>query len=375
MLFLWECEVVASGIEERRGGVAMQMHEVETRQAYTILIPAYNPDEALVTLVEKLRASGFSTIVVVNDGSDESTVGIFEKVASFVDQVLAHEQNQGKGAALKTGLQYIAETYPDKLGVITVDADGQHLPEDVVNVYEEGVSKPHHLIMGCRDFSGDAIPLRSRFGNQATRLVMLIGSGLKLRDTQTGLRAIPIRYARQLIDIPGNRYEFEMNMLTFTKRLQVPIQQTTIQTVYKNENDSSHFRPILDSILIYRMFLMYSLSSVASFLVDVGMYALFIYLLSPYFDTAHVVIATVIARIISSLFNYLVNRKVVFDSKARRSLPKYFSLVVLQMAVSALLVYLLFLLFRQGEVILKVIVDSFLFFVSYYIQKRWIFKK
>lgn len=353
----------------------MQVQEVETRQAYTILIPAYNPDDALVTLVERLRTSGFSTIVVVNDGSDESTLGIFETVASFVDQVLTHELNQGKGAALKTGLQYIAETYPDKLGVITVDADGQHLPEDVVNVYEEGVNKPHHLIMGCRDFSGDAIPLRSRFGNQATRLVMLIGSGLKLKDTQTGLRAIPMRYARQLIDIPGNRYEFEMNMLTLTKRLQVPIQQTTIQTVYENENDSSHFRPILDSILIYRMFLMYSVSSVASFLVDVGMYAVFILLLSPYFATAHVVIATVIARIISSLFNYFVNRKVVFHSKARRSLSKYFSLVVLQMATSALLVYLLFLLFRQGEVILKIIVDSFLFFVSYYVQKRWIFKK
>jgi glycosyltransferase involved in cell wall biosynthesis len=355
--------------------VAMQMHEVETRQAYSILIPAYNPDEALVTLVEKLRASGFANIIVVNDGSNESSVGTFDKIASFVDQVLTHEQNQGKGAAIKTGLRYVVDTYPDKTGVITVDADGQHLPQDVVSVYEEGLNKPHHLIMGCRDFSGDAIPFRSRFGNQATRLVMLIGSGLKLKDTQTGLRAIPMRYARQLLDIPGNRYEFEMNMLTFTKRLQVPIQQTTIQTVYENENDSSHFRPILDSILIYRMFLMYSLSSVASFLVDVGMYALFIYLLSPYFDTAHVVIATVIARIISSLFNYLVNRKVVFDSKARRSLPKYFSLVVLQMAVSALLVYLLFLLLRQGEVILKVVVDSSLFFVSYYVQKRWIFKK
>lgn len=353
----------------------MQMHEVETRQAYSILIPAYNPDEALVTLVEKLRSSGFSNIIVVNDGSDESSVGAFDKIASFVDQVLTHEQNQGKGAAIKTGLRYVVDTYPDKMGVITVDADGQHLPQDVVNVYEEGLNKPHHLIMGCRDFNGDGIPFRSRFGNQATRLVMLIGSGLKLKDTQTGLRAIPMRYARQLIDIPGDRYEFEMNMLTFTKRLQVPIQQTTIQTVYENGNDSSHFRPILDSILIYRMFLMYSLSSVASFLVDVGMYALFIYLLSPYFDAAHVVIATVIARIISSLFNYLVNRRVVFDSKARRSLSKYFSLVVLQMVVSALLVYLLFLLFRQGEVILKVIVDSFLFFVSYYVQKRWIFKK
>ncbi|WP_214885932.1 MULTISPECIES: bifunctional glycosyltransferase family 2/GtrA family protein [unclassified Exiguobacterium] len=353
----------------------MQMHKVEARQAYTILIPAYNPDDALVTLVEKLRANGFLSIIVVNDGSGASAQSTFDAVTPLVDQVLTHDQNQGKGAALKTGLKYIVNTYPNRLGVITVDADGQHLPEDVVNVYEEGVNKPHHLIMGCRDFSGEEIPFRSRFGNQATRLVMLIGSGLKLKDTQTGLRAIPMRYARQLLDIPGSRYEFEMNMLTFTKRLQVPIQQTTIQTVYENENDSSHFRPILDSILIYRMFLMYSISSVASFLVDVGVYAVFIYLLSPYFDTAHVIVATVLARVISSLFNYFVNRKVVFHSKARRSLSKYFGLVVLQMAISALLVYLLFLLFRQGEVVLKIIVDSFLFFISYYVQKRWIFKK
>ncbi|WP_215145997.1 glycosyltransferase [Exiguobacterium qingdaonense] len=353
----------------------MQMQEVETRQAYTILIPAYNPDDALNTLVEKLRASGFSTIIVVNDGSSPSSETIFDTVGPLVDQVLVHEQNKGKGAALKTGLQYVIDTYPNRLGVITVDADGQHLPEDVVNVYEEGVNKPHHLIMGCRDFSGDEIPFRSRFGNQATRLVMLVGSGLKLKDTQTGLRAIPMRYARQLLDVPGNRYEFEMNMLTFTKRLQVPIQQTTIQTIYENENDSSHFRPVLDSIMIYRMFLLYSLSSVASFLVDVGMYAIFIYMLSPYFDTTHVITATVLARIISSLFNYMVNRKVVFHSDARRSLPKYFGLVVLQMAVSAFFVYLLFLLFRQGEVVIKVIVDSVLFFVSYYIQKRWVFKK
>lgn len=353
----------------------MQLHEVSKFHQYVILIPAYNPDDALIKLVDELKEIGFAHIVIVNDGSDPSCGPIFDRVDEAVDKVIAHQSNQGKGAALKTGFRHITQAYPETLGVISVDADGQHKPKDVLRVYEEGVAKPHHLIMGCRDFSGQDIPFRSRFGNQVTRLVMLIGSGLRLKDTQTGLRAIPIRYAGQLVDVPGSRYDFEMNMLTFTKRLQVPIQQTSIETVYEDENASSHFRPVIDSILIYRMFLSYSLSSIASFLVDIGMYALFILILQPFFDAAHVVMATVLARVISSLFNYYVNRTVVFHSNPRRSLVKYFSLVGMQMAASALLVYLLFLLFRNGEVVLKVIVDSFLFIVSYYVQKRWVFKR
>lgn len=353
----------------------MQMHSVERLSEYVLLIPAYNPDQALVELVHALKQEGFLHIVVVNDGSAETCRPVFEAIEPHVSRLLEHEKNAGKGAALKTGIRYIVDHYPETLGAITVDADGQHLPSDVHHVYSEGVLWPHHLIMGCRDFSGEAIPFRSRFGNQVTRLVMTIGSGLRLKDTQTGLRAIPVRYARQLLDVPGNRYEFEMNMLTFTKRIHVPIHQTPIQTVYVDENASSHFRPVIDSILIYRMFLAYSLSSVASFLMDIGVYALLIFLLNPWFDTAHVIVATVVGRVVSSLFNYFVNRKVVFKSKARRAMVKYFGLVGAQMAVSAALVYALFFLLRDGEVILKVVVDSFLFIASYYVQKRWIFKR
>lgn len=353
----------------------MQMHSVERLDDYIILVPAYNPDQALVTLVRELKEMGFVHVVVVNDGSAETSGHVFDEVGKWVTAVLVHEQNQGKGAALKTGIRYVVQHFPGTNGIITVDADGQHLPTDVRKLYEEGIRWPHHLVMGCRDFSGSHIPFRSRFGNQMTRGVMLLGSGLRLKDTQTGLRAIPIRYAEQLLEVSGNRYEFEMNMLTFTKRLQVPIQQIPIQTVYVAENASSHFRPVIDSILIYRMFLAYSLSSVASFLLDIGAYALFIFLLNPWFETTHVLIATVLARIISSLFNYMVNRRVVFDSRARRAMPKYFGLVGLQMALSAGLVYVLFLLIRDGEVWIKVLVDSLLFVLSYYVQKKWIFKR
>lgn len=353
----------------------MQIHAVERLDDYVVLIPAYNPDRALVKLIRELKVKGFVHVVVVNDGSVETCRTVFDEVKADVSTVIEHEQNAGKGASLKTGLRHIVNTYPKTNGVITVDADGQHLPADVYNLYTEGVKWPHHLIMGCRDFSSPAIPVRSRFGNQMTRWVMLAGSGLRLKDTQTGLRVIPLRYAKQLIDVPGNRYEFEMNMLTFTKRLQVPIHQTPIQTVYVNENASSHFRPILDSILIYRMFLAYSLSSVASFLMDIGVYALLIFLLDPWFESTHVIVATVLARIVSSLFNYYVNRRVVFQSKAKRSMLKYFGLVGVQMVMSAILVYVMFLLLQDGEVILKVVVDSVLFVLSYYVQKKWVFKR
>lgn len=376
---LWLLEQVSlsfvMGIDRWKEGVAMQVQTLERLDDYVILIPAYNPDQALIKLVQDLRRVGFIHVIVVNDGSKDASRSVFDEVNKEGVIVLEHGQNVGKGAALKTGIRFVIESYPATFGVITVDADGQHLPDDVLRIYEEGIKLPHHLIMGCRDFSAKDIPLRSRFGNQVTRFVMRLGSGIRLKDTQTGLRAIPIRYAEQLIEVPGNRYEFEMNMLTFTKRLQVPIHQTSIQTVYMDENASSHFRPIIDSILIYRTFLAYSLSSVASFLLDIGVYAMLVFLLNPWFETTHLIVATVIARIMSSLFNYYVNRKVVFQSTARRSMVKYFGLVGLQMGLSASLVFLLFLLFRDGEVLIKVAVDSGLFVLSYYIQKKWIFKR
>lgn len=352
----------------------MQWVGVDQLNEYVVVIPAFNPDRQLVTLVHALRDIGLTRITVIDDGSHARHAKWFKEIDAIAD-VVSHSSNRGKGAALKTGIATVLEKAEGVYGVITVDADGQHLPEDVRRMYIEASRRPNELIMGCRDFSGTNIPFRSRFGNQATRLAMRLGSGLALNDTQTGLRAIPLAYAKELLSVPGERYEFEMNMLTGTKRAGIDIHQVPIQTVYLEENASSHFRPIVDSIRIYRMFLAYALSSISSFLLDLGLYALLVFVFDPWFETAHIVVATFVARVLSSLFNYKVNRHVVFQSKAPHTIIKYFSLVVIQMGTSALLVFLLFSLFRDGEVLFKLAVDGTLFVLSYYIQKKWIFQR
>ena len=232
----------------------------------TILIPAYNPDEKLLALLPRLRER-FRHIVLVNDGS---TTGkdVFERAVPLVDAILVHEKNRGKGAALKTGLAYIG----DATDVITADADGQHTPEDIAKLADGLKSHRDGLVLGVRSFSGK-VPLRSRFGNWWTRWFFFLMTGLMIRDTQTGLRGIPAALVPRVAKLPGDRYEYEMTMLADAKRHPSRPLQIPIETVYLDENATSHFNPVLDAIRIYRSLFQFCISSVLSFLIDNGVFA------------------------------------------------------------------------------------------------------
>lgn len=152
------------------------------------LVPAYQPDEHLLPLLESLRAAGFER-VVVDDGGGEAYRAVFAAVPEGT-AVLTHEGNRGKGQALKTGLSYIFDRYPPSAVVVTLDADGQHTVDDARRCAEAAEAAPDSLVLGVRTF-GRSVPLRSRMGNRLTRLVYRLSSGVRLQDTQTGLRAFP----------------------------------------------------------------------------------------------------------------------------------------------------------------------------------------
>lgn len=211
-----------------------------------ILIPAYEPDEVrLPELVRRLRRT-FRHLVLVDDGSTQGKAA-FGSVRAEVDAVLVHEVNRGKGAALKTGFAWIRAHLPDVKGVVTADADGQHTPTDVTRVAEAMVGHPDGLVLGVRAFVGD-VPLRSRFGNWWTRWLFRLLTGLPIQDTQTGLRGIPASLLPRMLEIPGDRYEYELRMLVDARCHPVPPVQLPIETVYINENASSHFRPFKDTV-------------------------------------------------------------------------------------------------------------------------------
>lgn len=349
----------------------------------TIIIPSLNPDEKLIGTLNGILEQGFRKIVVVDDGSDAQHKKPFEYAKEQGCTVLVHEVNKGKGRALKTAFEYCMKQ--DCLGVITVDGDGQHAPEDIVRCGQELLRcNNQQVILGCRDFSQEDVPFKSRYGNNITRFAFLALCGIKISDTQTGLRAIPGEFLQAMSEYKGERFEYETNMLLEMKSQGIPFSEVKIATIYLDENASTHFHPFRDSFKIYKIILKYSISSGASALLDLLVFYLALIVLEGMgMDTTvnsgqAVLLGTVVARVVSSLFNYAVNRKVVFKSASAGSFFRYYALCLVQMAASALLVAVLSGLFVTGKVaktVIKLIVDTGLFFVSFGIQREWVFKK
>ena len=349
----------------------------------TVVLPSLNPDEKFLRVVQGLVGAGFADIVIVNDGSDADHVTWFEQAAAMPGtHVLTHPVNMGKGRALKDAFAFVAENRPNSRGVVTIDGDGQHLLQDIIACAEEMLKLEDKVIMGCRDFNAPDIPARSRGGNKFTSRLFKYGCGIILSDTQTGLRAIPKQYLETFCEIKGERFEYETNMLLQMKRLGIEFVEVSIATVYEGENEGSHFRPIVDSYKIMKLIFMYMLgtffrymiSAGTSFVLDLG-----IYYLALQFGHVSIAVATVIARVISSFYNFNLNRKMVFKSEEGygTTMVRYYALCVVQMLASAGLTTLVKSFVPGGAgiaTLCKACVDTFLFVISYQIQKRWVFK-
>ncbi len=331
------------------------------------LIPAYEPDEKLINVASELYDKGFS-VIIVDDGSGDKYKHVFEAASEYAQYVLVHEKNSGKGAALKTGLKYIYENFSSPYSVVTVDADGQHRSLDADNIWELSSRKKGTLILGGRRFTGK-VPLRSRFGNTVTRFVFRALSGAKVYDTQTGLRAFSDDLIPYLLEIAGDRYEYEMNMLMRFAEDKLPIYEEEIETVYLDDNSSTHFNTIRDSFIIYKELLKFSGSSFIGFCVDYLMYCI---LLSV---TGQLVFSNVAARIVSASVNYTLNRNVVFKSRASviRSLLQYAALAVFILAINTFLLKFLTGL-GLNRYLIKIPVEIIMFSLSWIIQHRVIFR-
>jgi glycosyltransferase involved in cell wall biosynthesis len=225
-----------------------------------VLIPALKPcDRLLKLLADLLEREPALRVILVNDGSPSECQAIFDQAATRSQvEVLTHLRNLGKGAALRTGIQRFLQVSEPTEILVTADADGQHLPEDILAVAAEAGKKPMSLVMGIRSF-GEGVPWRSQFGNNLTRLVFRLFTRIDLHDTQTGLRAIPRSLLPQLMEVRANRYSFELEMLLIASRGKTSLLQTPIQTVYIDGNSDSHFNPILDSLRVYWVFVRYLL--------------------------------------------------------------------------------------------------------------------
>lgn len=346
----------------------------------TAVVPSLNPDEKFLNVVKGLVEAGFSSVILVDDGSRAENKIWFERALEYPQcTLLVHEVNRGKGRALKTAMEYFLSHNSDHTGVVTLDGDGQHAIPDVVNCAKALEEHADSLVLGVRSFQGAEIPARSRIGNGITVGVFRHLCGIPVTDTQTGLRGIPRAFCEYLLAVKGERFEFETNMLLETRRADMKIHEVPIRTVYLEENKSSHFRPFHDSMAIYWLIVKYLSSSLLSFVIDWGICWFLLWLfgrLTPSFGDVNIYLATAGARITSSLFNFFMNRTVVFRSKdgLGKTALRYYTLCVVQMLCSAGLVHLLALV-GCPAMVGKIPVDVLLFFISFRIQRSWVFRK
>ena len=333
-----------------------------------ILIPAYEPDDRLIELVKEIDRDIFD-IIVVNDGSGDNYNNIFKQVGKYV-KLIEYDKNMGKGYALKTGFKYIKENYFNDYVVITMDSDGQHTIKDAVKLCNYVEEHPDTLVLGMRKRSGKT-PLRSRIGNGITKFVYSVVTGIDIYDTQTGLRAFSNNIIDNLIDIKGDRFEYEFNCLLELSRMGIDIYEIEIETIYIDNNSGSHFSTIKDSFIIYRDIFKFSISSICSFVIDYILYIIFNIIFN------NLVLSNVMARIISGSFNYTVNRKIVFNShnKISKSILSYIILAIFILICNTILLSILVNYLSINKYISKILVEIILFIVSYIIQIKVIFKK
>lgn len=218
-----------------------------------IVIPAYNPTEYLEQLVNELTQNDYESIIVVNDGSVQKTNKYFENIKKHCI-ILKHKENLGKGQSIKTGIKYYIKNYKNLNGILTVDADGQHNIKDINNVCNKFINT-NELVLGIRNFKQKQVPIKSKIGNTIINKIFNIKTKYKLQDTQTGLRAIPNRYMKSLLEIKGNRFEYETNMLIFFAKNKEKILEVPIETIYYEKNKNTSFKSIIDSIKIIKLFI------------------------------------------------------------------------------------------------------------------------
>lgn len=336
-----------------------------------IIIPTYEPDKRLSALCQDLKSSGFQNVLIVDDGSGARYRKIFDEIEEeYHYMILRNAVNLGKGRALKLAFNHCLNEYGQSLiGVITADSDGQHKVEDIRRCMGELRVHSDSMILGCRDFSKPGIPWKSSFGNNLTKFSMHYLCGLKVTDTQTGLRGIPREFMKTILSTPGDRYDYETNVLLESKG-EVSIIEVPIDTIYDSEeNHQTHFDPFRDSLMIYKVILSYSLTSVLTTVVDFIVFAI------ANGVGASIAFSTALARLIAAVLNFSLNRNVVFKSKGnpRIQVIQYGLLVAFSGFISANLITLISHKVSIEIVGIKAVVETILFFFNYLVQRLFIF--
>ncbi len=351
------------------------------KRKLTVIIPAYEPPDSFVSYAEAVSGQA-DLLIVVNDGSGSAFASVFDIIKLLPKtKVIEYPVNRGKGYALKQAFSYCENNCSGDDIIITADCDGQHSIEDVVRLYREAAVNPDSLIIGSRDFTKPNVPKRSRLGNKQMRRLLRFLYGVKIYDTQSGLRGFTVKTARKILKVSGNRFDYETGVLIYAKKNGIPLRELPVETIYpeKPENHVSHFKTFSDSVLVISIIIrnlgFYILSSVLAGIADIVIFTLLSQVILPEKNPLYSLVATVSARIASSVVNFLLNNKLVFKGSTGCSVLRYYLLWTVNLGCSYGNVCLFGHYFGLPVVPVKIIGDLCLALASYQIQRIWVFKE
>ena len=219
------------------------------KENFTAIIPAYNEGKTIRDMVSK-TANQIRRVVVVNDGSTDDTC---QQLVDLPIELLSNTSNKGKGYSLWRGFHLVLESELE--GVITLDGDGQHRPEDIPRLLAAYSEFPDHLIIGTRVHDLRSFPPSRRWANQLANLGISLAVGCRVPDTQCGFRLYPASLLRSL-QLNSHRYHgfvFESEVIIEAVKLGFKIHSIPIAAIYGNELRRSHFHPVWDTIQIGKM--------------------------------------------------------------------------------------------------------------------------
>lgn len=359
------------------GNIIMQANALQEKPL--ILIPAYNPDQDLITLVDGLINMGFDKILIVDDGSEQASQWVFDKLLDYPYCIIyKHEKNKGKGAAVKTGLAHFIGDFPDYDLLITTNADGYHSLEAIESVTLSAMKNTDSLVLGVKDFSKINLPLHNRLGKWISEKMIYFFLPQDILDIQTGLRGISRKFASTFMALAGESSDYETNMVLQCQQSEIPIKQVPIKTPFFKKKKGENFHPVLEALKMYWQFIKYIIVALLTTIIDVTTFMLFVALFIDASPNNYILYATVVSRIISLLFNYILNHKTVFHpySGTLQTFLKYALICAVNILASAYLVKAIYLLtnMHMNLALIKILVSFLLFFFNYYLQKKWVFR-
>lgn len=331
----------------------------------TAVIPCFNTSRACIDVIERARGR-VDRVIAVDDGSTDDTLDALRETGCEIVQLPV---NQGKGVALRHGFEAALSGECDY--IVTLDGDGQHLPEEIDGLVARADQTGADIVVGVRRIS--EMPLRSQFGNLWTKWLYRAQTGTSLPDTQSGYRVFTSAAVRALMGkVRWARFDTEMDMLLAARRGGLRTATAPISTVYIDQNRLTKFRTLTDSMRVFFVIVRYAAGGVAAAITEFVLFSAIVW-----GHRQRYLWALLVSRAVALVTHYFLSRFFAFRLGRRigpRELTSYALVAATNLGASYGFLYLLISVSGLNAILSKAVSQSILFVLTFVLLQKFTFR-